>query len=715
MERYKDCYYSIAESRLTIGNDGIERSWELAGGILYTKSILHKRSSDEWIRPDANLPMFRLPIELSGEQPQVEVTSRLDDDAGIGKEHMIVSLVLTYVSHKIRMDTRIYPGTAIMRHTIGVKTVRVNVHAADQGNDTGMNGDRIEEQYRKTVHDGNQAAPVQLDANSKPKNAPPGDHIDALAIDEMHCSWVAVALRDRTDTNNNVVSEDSGLLYPNERKWLEGNLLRLKKTMSDSGLLWLKESPTRFGQLHYGEGDYRMMGKQLYMAGTGLRPEELRSDEYVYTYGSVVGLFQGGDYDAFSLLHQYHQCLREWKSDRDCFIMSNTWGDRSRDGRVGEAFVRSELPVAAALGITHYQIDDGWQQGITSNSVEPGGTWGDYYSRDGNFWSVHPQRFPNGLEPVVAMADEYGIQLGLWFSPDSSQDGAHWERDADQLLDLYRRYGICYFKLDGIEIRSKRGERNLLNMMRKVVRETSGAVYFNQDTTSGMRLGYYGQTQYGGLFLENRYTDWTNYYPHWTLRNFWMLSKYVPAQKLQIEFLNVERNTERYKDDPLAPSRCGIAYAFAVTMFANPLAWMEVTGLNEANRQLLSAHIRAYRNVQAHLHSGHIVPIGEEPSGTSWTGFQSIVNDKEGYVLVLREWNGREEGRFKLRNVSATRLEMQCIISSQHMEASFAAEGEVLEHEKDRIMSIDGSHGDIACKLNQPFAFALYHYSIADA
>ena len=34
--------------------------------------------------------------------------------------------------------------------------------------------------------------------------------------------------------------------------------------------------------------------------------------------------------------------------------------------------------------------------------------------------------------------------------------------------------------------------------------------------------------------------------------------------------------------------------------------------------------------------SGNIFPIGDEPSGRSWTGFQSV-NKQEGYLLVFRE------------------------------------------------------------------------------
>ena len=38
--------------------------------------------------------------------------------------------------------------------------------------------------------------------------------------------------------------------------------------------------------------------------------------------------------------------------------------------------------------------------------------------------------------------------------------------------------------------------------------------------------------EYGNIFLENRYTDWGNYFPYRTLRNLWQLSRYVPAERI---------------------------------------------------------------------------------------------------------------------------------------------------------------------------------------
>ena len=148
------------------------------------------------------------------------------------------------------------------------------------------------------------------------------------------------------------------------------------------------------------------------------------------------------------------------------------------------------------------------------------------------------------------------------------------------------------------------------------------------DVTAETRSGYYGRIHYGSLFVENRFTGnfgkWPNYYPHRTLRNLWMLSEYMPASRLQMEFLNVARNQELYEGDPLAPAVCGMEYSFAVTMCANPLAWMELTGLNEAEAKVLERILPQYRQVQSDLLSGYVLPIGEEPDGTAWTGFSPV-------------------------------------------------------------------------------------------
>lgn len=238
---------------------------------------------------------------------------------------------------------------------------------------------------------------------------------------------------------------------------------------------------------------------------------------------------------------------------------------------------------------------------------------------------------------------QLGIEIGLWFNPSVQHDFADWEKDAATIVGLWKEYGIRMFKIDGLTVASKKGEENLRKMFDRVLQDTRNAVMFNLDATASRRGGYHFMNEYGNVFLENRYTDWGNYYPYQTLRNLWQLSRYVPTERLQIEFLNNRRNPGKYPDDRFAPANYSFEYLFATTMAGQPLAWMEARNLADEDLKI-GETVRKYRKIQHDFHKGIILPVGEEPSGTSWTGFQSILNHKEGYLLVYREDNDKITG-----------------------------------------------------------------------
>ena len=54
--------------------------------------------------------------------------------------------------------------------------------------------------------------------------------------------------------------------------------------------------------------------------------------------------------------------------------------------------------------------------------------------------------------------------------------------------------------------------------------------------------------------------------------------------------------------------------------------------------------LKKYQPLQLRFHQGVILPIGEEPSGRSWTGFQSTVSGTQGYLVVYREDNEQARG-----------------------------------------------------------------------
>jgi hypothetical protein len=279
------------------------------------------------------------------------------------------------------------------------------------------------------------------------------------------------------------------------------------------------------------------------------------------------------------------------------------------------------MEACSKLGITHFQIDWGWQEGTSDSGTGK--------------WTPKRSLFPDGLSSVVAKGKELGVELCLYLVPDLKYDNELWEKDADALIRLYKEYGIRIFKIDGQMMQTKIAEIRTRKMYEKVMQETDYNVTFNLDITAGQRGGFFYLNEYGNMFIENRYTHWRSYYPYTTLRNLWMLSKYVPAEKIQIEFLNKWKNREVYQNDLFAPANYSLDYLFAITMPGQPLAFLDATGLPE-NPFNTPDLIKKYRQIQHDFHQGMILPVGKEPSGKSWTGFQSI-KKSEGYLLVFRE------------------------------------------------------------------------------
>ncbi|MFR9233229.1 MAG: hypothetical protein ACLVLH_09570 [Eisenbergiella massiliensis] len=527
---------------------------------------------------------------------------------------------------------------------------------------------------------------------------PQGDYQDAFPLAPLHCKWKSVSFVDRTDDYDNLVHTDHGIFNRRESRYINGNLLFAEDPLDKEGLIFIKEGPTPLAYQGKVKADFYVKGNSVFPVGWGFDRTECSRAGALTAYGSSVVFWDGERGNASLALQDYHRALHSFSEQKDAFVMSNTWGDQSCDGRLSEQFLLEELEQAGRLGITLYQIDDGWQNGTSANSVNPGGVWNGYYAVNADFWEVNPFVSPtvwSRLRPLPkAKACVWDCGF-LRIPPMSLPIG----KDSETLIGLHRRYGIAALKMDGVKLTSKVSEENLTKLIQQVLTETDGKVFFNMDVTAETRSGYYGRIHYGSLFVENRFTGkfgkWPNYYPHRTLRNLWMLSEYMPASRLQMEFLNVARNQELYEGDPLAPAVCGMEYSFAVTMCANPLAWMELTGLNEAEARVLERIIPQYRQVQSDLLSGYVLPIGEEPDGTAWTGFQSVKTEDKGYLLLIRENSSEETHRCQLRGLADCRLKLEGILGDAGQ----------------RSVQVDGE-GRAAFTLPGAFCYALYRYQV---
>lgn len=485
--------------------------------------------------------------------------------------------------------------------------------------------------------------------------------LDGFYLNGFHWKSRAVEFYDYTDWNDNLVIERDFIPY-HENSY-RGNLLLCNNILSLDGFFILKEAPCSSTQLEYPGYDFKVEFSSFKVTGWGIKPSDITPGHWTRAYGVVLGIYTGNEREGLMALRFYQKMARYQKRENDEMIMLNTWGDRSQDSKITESFCLSELDKANRLGITVFQLDDGWQIGKSPNSKVAKGSFKNIWKNQ-NYWKPDPAKFPHGLRPIVKKAKQTGIRIGLWFNPSIQNDFADWQRDADAILSLWKEYGITIFKIDGLQISNKRAEENLRHLFDKVVNESRQEIIFNLDATAGRRGGYHMFNEYGNIFMENRYTDWGNYYPFHTLRNLWQLSKYIPAERIQVEFLNKWRNTDKYPSvDVFAPSHHSFEYLFAITMAGQPLAWMEASNLPEEAFPIGSL-IKKYRKFQSDFHRGVILPVGEEPSGRSWTGFQSIQEQGNGYILIFREDNERNSGRIKTWLTPGTRYSLYPIVGN---------------------------------------------------
>ncbi len=619
--RWDDCYAHLTTDTLIVGTSRIERRWRIRSGRLYALSFLDKRSGLDWIAAGPSEQPSLVPPGVNAtipDAPTLQVT--IDHASAVSLPSLLATLTIGTIEHRCR----VFPGSASI-------TLQLMMPATGAAGSTSAS--------RQT----DEPTGIEAAESSRP-DRPAVDLIDCFTLRPGHFRLTQVTLLDQTDVHGNLAFEKSYYLEPAENLIeLVGNLFFFDDVLSGEGIAFLKHAPLPHARPVKSAVDMDVRGaRDLSLIGHGTA-----DGGEGYPLGVIA--YSGGSAGRIAALHAYQRQYRPYVSGRDGLFQSNTWGDRSRDARITDAFIRAEIDAGARLGVDIVQVDDGWQSGKTSNWADnSGGVWEGYWSVSKNFWQPNPKRFPNGLKPIIDAASAAGVKFGLWFSPDSADDFAHWDDDANTLLSFHRDLGVGHFKIDGVKAKTKAGEQNLMRLFDKVLQQTDGQVTFDLDVTAEIRPGYFGAMHVGPLFVENRYTDWRRYFPHHTLRTLWTLAHYIDPARLRMEFLNNARNADKYGDaDPLQPNRYRADYLFATIMFASPLGWFEVSNLPESFAQEAAPLIAEWKRHRDAIFNGRIVPIGDIPDGASWSGFVSAGDDST-HVLLFRGLNTPDEKSFEL-------------------------------------------------------------------
>jgi alpha-galactosidase len=599
------CYAEWSEAGLTVGNTLVERKWTIRDGLITAVSFRDKASGTEWLRGAGRQPAPHPGGDLA-EKRELTFTTRTGKMKPVEEESLVVDLAASGAKSSFKYRFQIFPQSA------------------------GVSVRFTPEQPAVQVDDDAPAAKADGIEGAAPPQRQPVKAIEALEdllLSPLHLRYTQVELMDQTDIHDELVFGREWLPLQDNFE-VACNVFHIEDTLTGNGLVFLKLAPLPHARPVKSPWDIRVagLGRRVTFAGPG--------------YPWTVLAYSDGRAGRIAAMQDYQRCLRTYQPDRDGMFLSNTWGDRSRDSRISADFLMKEIEAGARLGVDVVQADDGWQKGRTGNSASGKGAWGNFRAADPEFWEPHPERFPDGLKPLVDAARAKGMKFGLWFGPDAENDMAMWERDAEVLLGAFGKEGVEYVKIDAVEMKSPVAEANLNRFYDRVLEKTGGRVVFDADATAGLRPGYFGTNNVGPVFLENRYTDWRNYFPHHTLRNLWTLGEHVDPVRLRMEFLNNARNAEKYEGDPLAPAAYPPDTLFATVMFASPLGWFETSNLPESYFKTIPPLVAAWKKEREAIFSGHIIPIGSAPDGVAWTGFSSISKDRgSARLVVFRELN----------------------------------------------------------------------------
>ncbi len=433
-----------------------------------------------------------------------------------------------------------------------------------------------------------------------------------MELPDVHWVIRSVHLSAFTDDNDTLVYETKKNLFTKNAPFsLSGEIFLFENPQDGSGMVIISECPDfctatlniRHGLLSVENG------------GCGL----------------AVGFCKAGECEALCRDYYRHACR-----SHGLVAMSNTWGDAHGDSRVCDEFVRLELQAGEEIGVDIVQIDDGWAVGKTSDTSPNRRLNGRRIFND-DFWELDETRFPKGMRSVADDATTRGLKLGMWFAPDFRDHFALRYRDISILKKAYDEWGVRFFKLDMYWVESKEDMENFLELLAGVY-AFGPDVAVQLDVTRNARVNYLCGRQYGTIFVENRYTRTANSFPHRVLRSLWSIGRYIPTNKFQFELINPDLNVESYREgDSFAPVNFDMDYLFAVTMLSNPLFWMEMQFLSKERREQLAPLMKIWKQHRGAFANADVLPIGDEPSGASLTGFSITAEDGKQYLLLFRE------------------------------------------------------------------------------
>lgn len=433
-----------------------------------------------------------------------------------------------------------------------------------------------------------------------------------------------------------------------------------------AGLSIVKESHKCVNQSGIDTGLFRFHAGGIENTGWGLNPAAAASDRFDWCWATWIVVDDGTDSGREASIKIMDRFRYPINAERDLWSLVCTWGHSKnpRDGRnaATELEILRELPLTAELGADMLLIDDGWQVSLASKGFHPDAGIG---------WRPHPEVYPEGWRRVRAEADRLGLRLGLWGVAQSMP-----------IVDMkwnFDRLKMAQLKLDFARFNHHADLDGMMRRAREFLLYNKGKCIMSWDTTENdARYGYWWAREYGNVKFMNRKPESPAnvvYVPSLALRDFWQLSRYQNLNKWQLVIHNPEAIDRRHSDAwRYSPGYCvatalmGIPEFMAMPRYYSPSARAEVRALMVQWKKERDAIFHAF-----------VFPIGEEPSGRSWTGFQAIHREgNTGHFLVFREADDqRDEHPVATRLPTGRKIRMTDLRGGETVEVTVGERGEL--------------------------------------
>ena len=333
--RLMDCTAFLKNDTLVIANSRVERKWLWNKGNIIPFSMSNAVNGKSQLLGTTQ-PSFQFPGKPFLNNAGFTITTTAEDSVKGIPAHLEVAITGRYGEMMLKRVYRIFPKTPAISCDVYLKYTSLK------------NPDEADRQKLK----------------------PP--FLACYPMNSKHWVIKTVEFSDQTDRHDNLVREDEFIpfTWPENHK---GNLVLASNPADGLSFFILKESPNTTSQISYPGYDYTISNKMITIPVSGFDKEDTTGGwRKGYTITTGIGDDKTGN--LFSL-REYLKHSLVYDPGKYEMIMMNTWGDRGRDGKISEKFVLNELEKAKKLGITHFQIDDGWQQGLSVNSASSGKLW----------------------------------------------------------------------------------------------------------------------------------------------------------------------------------------------------------------------------------------------------------------------------------------------------------------------------------------------------